>query len=384
MKTLSPIFEFLNGSPQSAQRLGYAAPELEDAYDRHVLMTLAGGYVEVFGASAEAPAWLPFFPWYLSRSAPNPDTVMGYSPVDAAGTYRISGRKGTETIATVTVREGGAHIGKRPGKRLDEIDLMDLPTDADGWFDFILSPEKPAGYEGLWFAMHPDATMLTKRHVTVTADQIDGTLVIERLDRQPGPIRPEPGEVSAKMETLARFAKEQNEFLLGYVNYLREQGAEDALILDDQTPYGGLVVQAYFFHLFDIAPDEVVILESDVPDARYWNIQVWDPFCTTLDYVSRQSALNSDQLHIDADGRVRVVIAASDPGVANWLDTCGWTNGGLIWRWNDAATTPKPTSRKVKLADLKSELPADTLFADEAHRRDALRKRALLYQQRRK
>ena len=384
MQSLSPIFEFLNGSPRSAAALGYGDPKLEDAYDRHVMMTLAGAFVEVFGASAEAPTWLPFFPWYLSRSAPNPDTVMGYSPVDAGGVYRISGRKGTETIATVTVREGGAHIGKRPGKRLDEIDLMALPTTSDGWFEFILSPEKPQGYDGLWFKMHPDATMLTKRHVIVTADQIDGTLVIERLDKLPGPVAPPPGEVAAKMATLAAFAKDQNEFLLNYVNYLRDQGAETQLILDDQTPYGGLVVQVYFFYLFSLAPDEAIILESDVPAAQYWNIQVWDPFCTTLDYISRQSALNSDQLNLDADGKVRVVIAGSDPGVANWLDPSGWTHGGLIWRWNDAATKPNPTARKVKLADLRAELPADTLWADEAHRKAALRKRNVLYQQRRK
>jgi hypothetical protein len=296
--------------------------------------------------------------------------------------YRVSGVKGTETIAAITVREGGAQMGRRSGKRLDEIDLLTVPADANGHYEFLLSAERPAGHPGQWFELDPAATMLTKRHVMKVAAQVDGTCVIERLDRLAQPLRPQPGEVAAKLKTLADLAVNQNEFLLGYMNYLRKQGAEKQPILDDQTAYGGLLVQAYYFYLFDVADDEAIILESAVPPAAYWNIQIFDPFCTTLDYVSRQTALNDAQIRVDRDGRVRAVLSVSDPGVANWLDTSGWNRGGLIWRWNDAKSQPDPTATKVKLADLRSRLPDDTLWADAAYRRAALQERALLYQSR--
>src|ERR1700761_6502620 len=117
MQSLSPLTEYLTNAGEVAARLGYRDPDLQEAYARQVAMILAGGFVEVFGGGADAPTWLPFFPYYLSRSAPNPDTVMGYSAVDPKGTYRISGVKGTETLATITMRDGGAHLGMRPGKR---------------------------------------------------------------------------------------------------------------------------------------------------------------------------------------------------------------------------------------------------------------------------
>jgi hypothetical protein len=49
---------------------------------------------------------------------------------------------------------------------------------------------------------------------------------------------------------------------------------------------------------------------------------------------------------------VRVVIAHEDPGVPNWLDTCGHRQGAMCWRWIRAAEHPTPRTRVVRLAEL--------------------------------
>ena len=54
----------------------------------------------------------------------------------------------------------------------------------------------------------------------------------------------------------------------------------------------------------------------------------------------------------EPDGSVRIVVARENPGVTNWLDTCGHDFGTMCWRWIKAAEHPQPKTRVVKLAEL--------------------------------
>jgi hypothetical protein len=78
---------------------------------------------------------------------------------------------------------------------------------------------------------------------------------------------------------------------------------------------------------FRLRDGEALVVCCDVPDARYWAFQLCDSWFRSLDYANHQTSLNGAQLRLDADGRVRVVVASRDPGVANWLDTCGASRG---------------------------------------------------------
>jgi hypothetical protein len=53
----------------------------------------------------------------------------------------------------------------------------------------------------------------------------------------------------------------------------------------------------------------------------------------TYDYLNRRVSLNRRQTHIAPDGSFRMVLAHRDPGVPNWLDTEGRTQGRLFWRF---------------------------------------------------
>jgi hypothetical protein len=46
------------------------------------------------------------------------------------------------------------------------------------------------------------------------------------------------------------------------------------------------------------------------------------------------------------------VVAARDPGVGNWIDTCGHDSGTALLRWLGAATHPLPRCRVVPLDSL--------------------------------
>jgi hypothetical protein len=379
--SLAPILQMLSTSGAVADEYGLSDPTLRAAYHAQILMILAGAYAEVFGTDVESPDWVPYIPYYLARAAPNPDTVYAFAPIDPGGVYRISGVKGTETIAAITLRKGGAHLGVRSGARVGEIDFSSVDADASGRFAFLLSAQRPPGESSQWFELHPETTCLMLRRVTKDSWQVDGRCGIERLDRPRARLALSDAQIADRMATVARYALSQNQFLLGYLRRLRQLGAEKNFVLDDQSGYGGLIVQSHYFHLFAIEPDEALIIESELPGVvKYWSVQVINPLVSTIDYALHQSALNDHQARTDKDGRVRMVLSVQDPQVPNWLDTGAWQRGGIQWRWNEVDVAPHPTVTKIKFRDVRSHLPADTPHVSAEARHAALSARAAHYQ----
>ncbi len=382
---VSDVVALLERADAVAADVGYPDASLRAAYHRQVLMLLAQGYAQVFGTRIEHPDWVPhtgpLFPW----GAPNHDTLYGFAPIDANGTYRIAGVQGTESIASLMFRRGGANTGEIHGATLGEIDIKALETGPDRRFSLLLSPERPWGYRGHWFPIPAGSTGLTARHVTETPDQHDGAWSIERLDRAPASGMLSAERIAADMATLTSFVGKLNEFLLRLVKRLRDGGHVNAFLADRFQGNGGIADQMYFQTLFEFEADEALIVESELPrEAHYWSVQLVDPFYSAIDFTFHASAYNGRQSQVDSDGRVRFVVSATDPGVPNWLDTAGWLQGGMFWRWNRASSYPEPSIRRVKLADLQRLLPADTPRWTAAQRAAALSQRITQYQSRRR
>ena len=78
----------------------------------------------------------------------------------------------------------------------------------------------------------------------------------------------------------------------------------------------------------------------------YWSYSLGNPWWETIHYGRHQSSLNAHQAVVDADGLVRVVLCGRDPGVANWLDTAGHSNGAMILRCVRTETAPTPDARR--------------------------------------
>ena len=134
----------------------------------------------------------------------------------------------------------------------------------------------------------------------------------------------------------------------------------------------GLAGQYSVLARFELAPDEALLITSPVSAASYQGIQLGDPWFATPDWARRQVSLNRSQARADADGKLRYVVSASDPGVPNWLDTGGFATGYVFMRWQGLAGTlgeaEAPAAEVVKLAELRASLPADTPVLDAAAR----------------
>jgi hypothetical protein len=128
--------------------------------------------------------------------------------------------------------------------------------------------------------------------------------------------------------------------------------------------------------IFELAQDEALLMELDeVPNGAYWSFQLGDVWSRSLDFANRMSSLNDREIHVDDDGKVRVVVARQDPGIANWLDACGRVEGTVVFRNYRSTSAPVPASRLVKLTELNTMLPRTTRRVSPEERRRIIQQR---------
>jgi hypothetical protein len=155
----------------------------------------------------------------------------------------------------------------------------------------------------------------------------------------------------------------------------RARGVDNAFA-EQMAVAKGLSDARYAFLFWNLGPDEALCIETDVPRARYWGLQLatlgwFEP----VDPIHRITSINQHQALPSSDGRLRLVLAHEDPGVPNWLDTGGHREGLLTYRWFWPEADPTPSSRVVDFSELASHLPSDTPVVDAPMRQAEIRSR---------
>ena len=347
---------------------------------RQTLMSLSYSYFAYFHADAEHPDWAPLWnPVYTLQ--PNPDDIYLYSPIRGDLTYRISGNIGTVKLVTFTARHGlvGLIDDLSEMRNAVHLDQRDLGIAPDGNFEVIFSAQpKPEGHQGNWVEFHPDVDIFLVRYRSYDwENEVDPRISIECLDKVPPKARLDPGQIMARIKQMAGFPGRYAKTFMEMQNDIKASVGVNRF--DPVSYQGSLTRQIYLPAVFEFDADEALILETDLPELReYWNFQLNDPYFNAIEFVYRLSHTNGHFAHIASDGRFYAVICLDDPGVPNWLDPAGFTEGTIYGRWYDCDSHPTPTIKRVKLADIRKHLPADTpnVSADERARELQARVRA--------
>lgn len=351
---------------------------------RQLVMNVSLGYFLYFQSSPEHPDWAPFLNSVFLLQ-PNPDDTYLLAPVRGEGVYRISGTRGTVKLLTFGTGCNMMGMSAEPGRNFAYFDADDLTLGPGGEIEVILSAERPTGHQGDWWPLHRDAEFLLVRQRSYDwAGERDARLAIERLDPQPMKPRQSIEGIDQRLRALLGFFSAQlSRQWLSYQKNARDRGLVNRLELTDLG--GSVAGQFYWQGIFDVGPDEALILETELPGQRpYWNVQLNDELWNAIEFVYRQSSLNGHQARVDTDGRFRAVIAHVDPGVPNWLDPVGSRQGMLIGRWYGCSSNPLPTMTRVPFAELRRHLPADTPRVSAEERAKQLRARRLGAQLRRR
>ena len=348
---------------------------------RLVLSAMVTGAISTIGGDGNHPVFLPQLGQVLNVGQPNADTVYRSAEITPGGSYRLWGNRGSLRMVSIG-QTGGAK--KKTGARVSDHDLNALSVDKDGGFSVLLSPERPADYEGDWWQLQPETRSLLLRMVSSDwGQEVDPVIAIERVDTQIGKPRPSAKVLEQRLRQLPRITTFLASLFVDHVSKLREQGFVNKLNVLDVSNIGGLSGQFYYEGVYDLADDEALIVESTVPKScEYRSILLTNELYETTDWYNNHSSLNGSQAKPDADGMLRVVVSAKDPGVANWLDTAGYSSGMVQGRWTGCIETPIPSVRKVALAQLGKVLPADTRLVSVEERQKILRARRGALQQR--
>lgn len=350
----------------------------EAAGYRHLLVLLALGIDEALRSSSDpyAPEIAPgnvdaVLKWGMDC----PDAAYVGASIRGDAAYRVSGRRGTVRYLGFQVMGGM--------ESLANVVADDLEIGPDGTFELTLSPE-PA--PGNWMPLSAGASSLVVRQFFYDwENETPADLRIECLTRPPAALRQEisaPDAIARHLVALGEFAEASLAFWSDIEAGGRAQGLNTFRVPNARTDMGGAAENVSVWGSWELADGEALIIEVVPPPALYWSVALGNHWWETLDYANHQASLNGHQAVLDADGAFRAVVAARDPGVANWLDTCGHRQGPMIFRWLRADDAPAPATRVVPFDALGDALPASTprLSSDEraavlASRRRGVRRR---------
>jgi len=354
-----------------------------DVY-RQIMMNLSFSYFAFFHADPEHPDWSPLWnPVYLQQ--PNPDTLYLYAPLRGDLTYRISGDRGTCNSLVFSTQHGfsGFVDSQAEMRNIHTFDVKDMKVGPNREFELILSRERPAGYTGNWASITPDTDTLMVRYVSQDwENELDPHLSIECLDKVPPKRRLTPEDIVERIRKMALFPARADRLFFPMQNGVKKKVGVNTF---DLFVMPGVEFQTYWPAAFEFSPGEALIVETELPEKRpYWNLQVNDPYFNIAEYVYRLSSINDATAKPSSDGKLRAVVALEDPGVPNWLDTAGFTEGTLWGRWYGCSSTPKPTLKRVPLAKVREYLPADTPHVTPEQRDEELRARVRACQRRRR
>jgi hypothetical protein len=306
---------------------------------------------------------------------PNVDNLYKHARVDAAGTYRIRGHMHSCEEFLLAVRIGNMH--QQQYGTLHEVTATDLGITPDSAFEIVLGGPEPASPEVRWVPLPEGARMVAIREYYYDWREAEpAVFTIERLDTPGGPpARLTPRALADRLDEARSQFSRSITYWNDYQRAARGRGADNTFIQPRTEPKGlkGLV---YAFCFYRLAPGEALVVECEAPVARYWSYQLYQlGWFEPVESIHRTGGLNHTQITPDPNGRIRVVVAHADPGIANWLDTEGRSEGMLTFRCAWADNRPEPTAAVVRVDELAAHLPpgAPRITPEERRARIAAR-----------
>jgi hypothetical protein len=396
---------------------------------RYVLGFLYGSIGRSFGPTPEFPYFVRMIQPLNRSTIDNSDAIYLVAPIDGRHSYTIRGRAGDTRHwrGQPPVREGrkaphyvffqtaSGHSGDtgeldelKPGTRANcgVIDSSDLQVNADGTFEILLAPERPAGHTGNFMATRAVKTRRNEAGETIVREYVAELVALRELfcdwqredlmdlfiyrnDRlgQPMPLYT-PALAAEQMRNAGRFTRNQVHFWNKFYGITLEAYGDmngDGMCFMPRNDFnqpnaaslatgGGMSTNIYCGGIFELADDEALVIELHQPvEPQYIGFCLGNLWGESLDFANFQSSLNGLQAHRDADNVFRLVIARRDPGIANWLDTTGQPEGYMCARWaytdQPRETLPHATARQVKLNEVLRHLPVDTKRVTPEQRR---------------
>jgi hypothetical protein len=292
----------------------------------------------------------------VKMGADNPDNYYFNAQISGQYEYRITGKRNTVHYLGFFTQNGnyGTTGGLAPCGKLDH---KDLNTEDDGSFEIILSKE-PRGKN--WLKIEEDTSLLMVRQTFLDRHkEVPAEIRVENMDGRVAPDPITPTQVDEGLKTASFFVAGAGMLFARWAKGFRshtnrlpqfDPATSNAAGGDDEIIY-------YHSH-WKLEEDEVLIIEVKPPHCDSWNFQLNNYWMESLDYRYHNICINKAGAEYQKDGSVRVIVAHSDPGLPNWLETAGHHEGTMCWRWYRIPKGEKPVMPECKVLKM-SEIGQD-------------------------
>ena len=272
----------------------------------------------------------------------NPDAEYHHVQIDGQYDYIITGNIGTVRYLGFTITGGQ---GMTPRRQVGYISDQQLTVDEQGNFTLILAKQQPdinaygnSAGPANWIKIPEDSSgILTRQYIANRSVERLPTLNIDVFGETPAFTAPSDEEIAnALIGTSYAFLKLSTLHKTVLPELLEQT---NGFIQATSERLGGAISGAdnlYMIGSYQLAEDEALLIRVQPPKSRYWNLTMESRWHETPEYLHRPVSLTLEEVTYENDGSVEFLIAHSDIGHPNWLDTRGHNFGFMTFRWLDS------------------------------------------------
>jgi hypothetical protein len=289
----------------------------------------------------------------VKMGADNPDNIYLNAQISGDYEYRITGKRNTiDYIGFFTQNGNYGTTGElAPCGKLEGSQLLCEP---DGSFEIILS-KIPKGKN--WLKIQDTTTLAMVRQTFLDrSKEVPAEVDIGNLDgrKAPGPVT--AANIDEGLKTASMFVAGASllfaRWAKGFRQHTNRLPQFDAAV---SNAAGGDASIIYYHSHWKLEKEEALVIEALPPACDTWNFQLNNYWMESLDYRYYTISINKASAGYLNDGRVRIIVSHVDPGLPNWIETCGHTEGTMCWRWyriHEGSVPVEPGCKVVKLNEL--------------------------------
>ena len=324
--------------------------DLAEGYD-YLAGSIRSSLQMAFDYDLEHPVLINPTHQYARQGLDNPDAIYFNAYLDADASYLVSGVRGTTADLSFQIMDG-TYSSEGAPNTVAAFDDRELDIAPDGSFAWRFGPE---------LGLSKGSTLIIREVYDDWNAEERGRIRIQRVDtagRPRGPLTPE--RVAKRYGVAAKMLVGRINTWFAFPEWFTYKEPVNTLTVPASTP-GGLASQFSSIGHYDLADDQAMIVTVPVTETAYQAIQIGSRWYVSTDYEHHQTSLTKAQSQADPDGKLRYVISERNPGVANWLETCGHPQGVMMLRWQrlsrELTAADGPTVEVVDLASLGQRLP---------------------------
>ena len=274
--------------------------------------------------------------------------------IDGSQSYCIEGHRGTAPLIEFSVYDGkpGVHKNSKPAACILE---SDLTVAADQTYKIILSPDE---HEGNWIKTSAEIKYLfIRQYAHDWSKTLKASFNIRNLNNSSVPPPLSIDTMRERLMGVSRFVNAISHQWSKQVDVIRLVPA--SRLIKAPEGLGQAIPSGHHFASgnFKLKPDEALVIDFRPPaDVPYWGFQLTNYWFEPLDFGLTGSHTNNRIVSYAEQGWVRLVLANSDPGTDNWLQTRMHAIGVMIFRLSrrNPKEIPAFSLQVVPVSEVKS------------------------------